>query len=287
MTIKDKLIQGADSLTKADKLIVQELLANYPTSGLSTVSDLAARSGVSDPSIVRFVRRLGFDSYPAFQKALIAEVDERMNSPLSMFDKVNRSVSTDRFGQYLEGCADLLRRAGELNPASEYERIVEALADSDYRVSVLGGRYSRYLAGYLNQHLSVLRANTRMIDPIGKEEPHILEGFGRRDLLVVFDYRRYQADVIRTAELVRKRGARVCLFTDPWRSPIARMADATLLAPVESPSPFDSTLVGMAQLEAVVAGLTATLGAAAETRMAALERLAADLQADRDGNDGD
>jgi hypothetical protein len=37
----------------------------------------------------------------------------------------------------------------------------------------------------------------------------------------------------------------------------------------------------------VVAGLTATLGAAAETRMAALERLAADLQADRDdSNEG-
>ncbi|MBY8825347.1 MurR/RpiR family transcriptional regulator [Sphingomonas colocasiae] len=286
MTIKEKLIQGSDSLTKADKLIVQELLANYPTSGLSTVSDLAARSRVSDPSVVRFVRRLGFDSYPAFQKALLAEVDERMNSPLSMFDKANRSTSNDSFGQYLDGCADLLRRAGELNPPGEYERMVTALADPDCRVSVLGGRYSRYLAGYLNQHLGMLRADTRTIDPIAPEEPHMLEAFGRRDLLVVFDYRRYQADVIRTAELVRKRGARICLFTDPWRSPIARIADASLLAPVESLSPFDSTLVGMAQLEAVVAGLTARLGAAAEARMQALEELAGDLRAGKE-RDGD
>ncbi|MBL8648371.1 MAG: MurR/RpiR family transcriptional regulator [Sphingosinicella sp.] len=277
MTIKDTLMRGSDSLTKADKLIVQELLANYPTSGLSTVSDLAARSGVSDPSVVRFVRRLGFDSYPAFQKALLAEVDERMNSPLSMFSKVKQPAK-DSFGRYLEGCADLLRRTRELNPASEYERVVEALADPDFRVSVLGGRYSRYLAGYLAQHLGMLRADTRTIEPIGEEEPYVLEAFGRRDLVIIFDYRRYQADVIRTAERVRERGSRIILFTDPWRSPIARLADASLLAPVESLSPFDSTLAGMAQIEAIVAGLTAKLGHVAEARMQTLEALAVKLR---------
>ena len=285
MAIRDKLILGSDSLTKADMLVVQELLANYPTSGLSTVSDLAARSGVSDPSVVRFVRRLGYESFPAFQKALLAEVDERLNSPLSMFAKANQGSGANFYDSYMEGCAELLRRAGELNPAAEYQRFVDALANPDHRVTVMGGRYSRHLAGYLAQHLAMIRADTRAMEPIDEEGPHLLESFGRRDLLIVFDYRRYQPNVIRTAGLIRKRGARVMLFTDPWRSPIARLADASLLAPVESSSPFDSSLVGMAQLEAVVAGLTAKLGDAAQQRMQALERIAVDLRAGQDDAD--
>lgn len=287
MTIRDKLIGGSASLTKADKLIMQELLANYPTSGLSTVSDLAARSGVSDPTVVRFVRRLGFESYPAFQRALLDEVDARLNSPLSMFSKIEPREGVGIYAGYVEGCQDLLRRAAEMNPDTEYQRVVDALADPDMRVSVLGGRYSRHLAHYLNQHLVVLRADTQAINPIEEHEPHLLDSYGRRDLLVVFDYRRYQPNVIRTAEQIKKRDAKIILFTDPWRSPIARLADVSLLAPVESSSPFDTALVGMAQLEAIVAGLTAKLGVAAERRMEALEKVALELRpAAPEGPDG-
>ncbi|HAS26014.1 MAG TPA: hypothetical protein DCR64_10935, partial [Vibrio sp.] len=62
-------------------LLVRVLLADFPMSGLTTVSQLAKRCGVSDPSVLRLVKKLGFSGYPEFQSTLVQKIDERMRSP--------------------------------------------------------------------------------------------------------------------------------------------------------------------------------------------------------------
>src|SRR6185312_3160547 len=58
------------------------LVANYPLIGLRTVADFAARAGVSAPTILRFVSRLGFQNYPEFQSHLQEELAAQLQSPL-------------------------------------------------------------------------------------------------------------------------------------------------------------------------------------------------------------
>ena len=48
--------------------------------------------------------------------------------------------------------------------------------------------------------------------------------FDRNDVLICFDIRRYQENVIALAEAVSAREVTVVLFTDRWLSPIARFA---------------------------------------------------------------
>ena len=47
---------------------------------------------------------------------------------------------------------------------------------------------------------------------------------GKRDVLVIFDIRRYQESLIRFAEKAHARGVQIVLFTEQWLSPIARFA---------------------------------------------------------------
>src|SRR3546814_14148088 len=74
--------------------------------------------------------------------------------------------------------------------------------------------------------------------------------FGKRDVLVVFDIRRYQANLLRLAQLAGKRGTRVVVFTDQWLSPVARHADHVLRARIAVPSAWDSSAALMALAEA-------------------------------------
>ena len=67
-----------------------------------------------------------------------------------------------------------------------------------------------------------------------------LVDLGKRDALFVYDYRRYQIDTIRFARQAAKQGARIVLFTDRWASPIAEFASVTLMAPVDTVSPYDT-----------------------------------------------
>src|SRR3546814_13445745 len=55
------------------------------------------------------------------------------------------------------------------------------------------------------------------------------------------------------ARQAEARGAHVVLFTDPWMSPIAEIADVVIIASVEVDSPYDSLAPAVAQIEALVA----------------------------------
>jgi DNA-binding MurR/RpiR family transcriptional regulator len=97
----------------------------------------------------------------------------------------------------------------------------------------------------------------------------------KTDVLVVFDYRRYQPDTIESARIAATRGCSVILFTDPWLSPASAFARQVLVTSVETVGPFDSLVGAMAVVEALVAAVLRRLGARAEARMQSLERLRA------------
>jgi hypothetical protein len=74
MTIREVLMHPGLALTPSEEKIVQLLLTDYPTSGLGSASSLARRAGVSDPTVVRLVMKLGYEGVPDFQAKLLAEV---------------------------------------------------------------------------------------------------------------------------------------------------------------------------------------------------------------------
>ena len=51
----------------------------------------------------------------------------------------------------------------------------------------------------------------------------------RRDVLCVFDYRRYRRHTIAAARVARERGAEIVVFADPWLSPAAEHARHVLI----------------------------------------------------------
>ncbi|MFY8152125.1 MAG: MurR/RpiR family transcriptional regulator, partial [Hyphomicrobiales bacterium] len=71
------------SLTPTERRAAHVLLSNYPFAGLETVAQFASRAGVSAPSVLRFVARLGFGAYADFQKRLKDELEAQLKSPLA------------------------------------------------------------------------------------------------------------------------------------------------------------------------------------------------------------
>ena len=108
---------------------------------------------------------------------------------------------------------------------------------------------------------------------LGPEKFDRLVDLGRRDLLVVFDYRRYQSDVIAFARQASERGVKLLLFTDIWKSPIDAFAEVTLTAPIDADSPYDTLAPAVAQMEAVIAHALADDRDGGLARIEALETI--------------
>ncbi len=274
MAIRDRLTDGEIAFTRAELKIVRQLLSNYPAAGLNTVAHLAAAADVSNPTVVRFANKLGFEGYPEFQAALLSEVQERMSSPLSMLDARRPSLEQENFYQYfLRASIHALESSMQMLPPGDFEAAIDAAADLSLRVHCLGGRFSGFLAGLLWSHMKQLRAETRWINGAQADQVDQLVDLGKRDVLFVYDYRRYQIDTIRFARQAAKQGARIVLFTDRWVSPIAEFAAVTLMAPVDTVSPYDTMVPAIAQTEALIAGLTARLASQSRGRIERMEDL--------------
>jgi DNA-binding MurR/RpiR family transcriptional regulator len=278
-------IQGATAtFSPAEAKVGRVLLAEYPLAGLETASKLAERAGVSGPTVVRFATRLGFDGFLEFQNALRNEVQERWSSPLSLLDRGKSASEDDRLRASEDVFTRGIRRTFAELPTPEYEAVVDLLADQKRPVSCLGGRFSQILAYYFAAHLNMLRADARAIGLGPTALADELIDIDRRDVLVVFDYRRHQRDVIDAALHAHEHGATIILFTDPWLSPLADIATRVLTSRVEAPSPFDSLVPSLMLVETVVAGLSAKLGDAAKGRIEELERLRSGSTFDRPGD---
>lgn len=274
MAIRDRLTDGEIAFTRAELKIVRQLLSNYPAAGLNTVAHLASAAGVSNPTVVRFANKLGYEGYPEFQAALLGEVQERMSSPLSMLDTRKPSLEQENFYQYfLRASIHALEASMQMLPPDDFEAAVDAAADLSMRVHCLGGRFSGFLAGLLWSHMKQLRGETRWINGSQADQVDQLVDLGKRDVLFVYDYRRYQIDTIRFARQAAKQGARIVLFTDRWVSPIAEFASVTLMAPVDTVSPYDTMVPAIAQTEALIAGLTARLASQSRGRIERMEEL--------------
>jgi len=268
--------QRLDHLSPAERRLARVLLASYPIAGLESVARFAERAGVSPPTVTRFITKLGFRGYPEFQESLRREVQARLSSPLARYRDEPQRTGTDwMLNDSLETSGHNLQATLGLLSHRDVNEAVTVLADVRRRVMVLGGRVSAPLARYLAGQLHLLRPGIGLVDAERSAPAQQLIDMRKTDVLVVFDYRRYQPDTIESARVAASRGCNVILFTDPWLSPASAFARQVLVTSVETVGPFDSLVGAMAVVEALIAAVLRRLGPRAEARMQNLERLRA------------
>jgi DNA-binding MurR/RpiR family transcriptional regulator len=267
--IRDRL----DRLTASERRAARALLANYPMLGLETVAAFSARSGVSAPTVLRFTARLGFANYAEFQRRLREEVEAQLKSPLAKAAPGRRAGAGRTRSTFAAAVSANIAETFRLMPAAEFDAAVALIADRKRALHLLGGRFTDSIARYMAAHLRILRPGVSHIAGQPDNWRDMLVDFGRKDVLVVFDVRRYQDDLVAFAEAAATRHATVVLLTDQWLSPIARIALHVLPARIEAPSAWDSNAALLAVAEALVAAVTARTWPASQQRIKALERL--------------
>lgn len=269
------------AVSVAERKLAAVFAENFPSSALGTVESLATRAGVSGPTVLRYLTKLGFARFADFQAAVRSEVDRQLGSPLVQMETPAGEEGGEEhlYRRVLLMQAESFRRMADRVVPAEFDRIADLLADPKLSVKALGGRYSRNLAQRLVLQLGQVRADVALLDqPLGFVYDPLID-IGPRDLLILFDYRRYQDELLHFAEGARQAGARIVLLTDLWRSPIAAVAEAVLTAPDDSASPFGSRVVPTAQVEALVAAVVERDRDAARRRLKRIEA----LRGQRDG----
>lgn len=254
MALKDDLHGKLDDLTAAERKVATALLADYPFAGLLTIVELSDRSNVSSQSILRFIAKLGFRGYGDFQRALISEVKAGYHSPVTLHES---AAPPDSAPPSLTEITDVTVRSIHETIAAmsecQFRTVCEMIADRKRSVFLIGGRMSHTLATFLFRHLRQIRPKVYLIPEYEEEWPEYLLRMGRKDVVLMFDFRRYQKDLERLADRAAKdRGAHIVLFTDKWLSPVSKHSQQILASNVDVGTPWDTSLPLLLVIEAII-----------------------------------
>ena len=274
-SVAERTQRMLDLLTPTERKPAQRLLANYPVAGLETVARFAADAGVSGPTVLRFISKLGYGGYAEFQQSLRNEFQAQLESPLTKRSKTapRRGRAKDRLDHFSANIHSNIEETFSLLSRKDFDAVVRLLADTARPVHLLGGRFTDPLAAYFFQHLRALRPRAYRIEgqPIAWAE-YLLD-MDQRDLLLVFDVRRYQADLETFAARAAQRGVRIVLFTDQWLSPIARVATHVFAVRIDIRTSWDSAAATLALVEAIITELSELHWPRIRKRIEALEDL--------------
>jgi DNA-binding MurR/RpiR family transcriptional regulator len=260
-------------MPSGERRAAQALFADYPLIGLKTVAEFALRAGISSPTVLRFINRLGFHNYADFQSALQRELVQQVQSPLLRSSIQNETVSKNGMSPFVQTIVDNIEETFSHLSAPDMQRLSKVLCDPKRRIHLLGGRFTDAIAQYMAAHLRIIRADVfHIIGQEGNWRDQLVD-MGKRDVVIVFDIRRYQESLLNFSQRATARGVSVILFTDQWLSPIARFARQVITCRTAVPSAWDSSAALFVLVEVLVARLTAESGERASRRIADLELL--------------
>lgn len=279
VTTAELIHQHVGELTPAERKSARALLARYPWNGLEPLATFAHTAGVSHPTILRFISKLGFRGYADFQAKLRSDLEAQVATPLSKHreKQTSRAAAVDSLDEFSRRASENIRQTFASLPREEFEGVVNLLTAQTNRVYMLGGRLTDPLAIYLYSHLRILRPQVHhIVGPAISWAEYLLD-MNRHTVLVVIDIRRYQDDVLQFAREAAKRKAQVVLITDRWLSPIAGVSKHVLAGRVEMPSTWDSVAALTVIAEALVAAVNDRTWNYLQRRIGELERLRAEI----------
>ncbi|TGQ33870.1 MULTISPECIES: MurR/RpiR family transcriptional regulator [unclassified Mesorhizobium] len=270
-SIAELISDRIGTMPAGERRAAQTLIANYPLIGLKTVAEFSQSAGVSSPTILRFVARLGFQNYPEFQSALQDELAAQLQSPASR--TLNPSSPGGTVSPMLEATLDNMRETFRHLSDKQLADIAARLADRRGKTFLIGGRFTDPLARYMAAHLAIVQPNVFHLAGQESVWRDRLIDMGKHDVLVIFDIRRYQDSLVRFAETAHQRGVQIVLFTDQWLSPIARFARHVIAGRTAVPSAWDSSAALFVVAETLIGAVTRQLEAEGAKRIRELESL--------------
>ncbi len=268
MRVAERIGEQGSSLTTAERRVAEVVLARPQLVAFGTVAELAAAAGAGAATVVRLSTKLGFDGFTALQAAVQGELAAQLRPAA---ERIREPSSADLAARHQQiESANVQASLGAVSPEL-LARVVDHLARPTARVFVLSGDASRGVATQFVGDLSSLRDDVALIDgnPIAVHRQVAL--LHASDVLVTLDLRRYERWVVDATRAAKEAGVWSVALTDSVLSPLAQVADQTVVLAAGGSGPFDSHTGTLAVFNLFVASVADAMRAQATERLDRLE----------------
>jgi DNA-binding MurR/RpiR family transcriptional regulator len=231
-----------------------------------TASELAKLANVSNATVSRFIKRLGYKSYEDARRHVRAE--KRNGSPLLLSalgegDKPNPVAAHLQHGQ--NNLTATFNRLSE----SQVDEIARAIVGAR-KVWVFGYRSSQSFASYFRWQIVQFIEGVHLLPGAGETIAEHLAGISEKDIVVIFALRRRVAQVARIAAFAAAAGAKIFFVTDHHFSERIK-TNWLVRCDCYAPSPLDNHVAVMALCDLLITKVCEAAGMKGRRRLTAVE----------------
>ncbi len=239
-------------LTKSEKRIANYLRKNQEESAFLSAAELADRLGLSEATMVRFARTLGYSSYPAMRAMLQEEFRQRVTHSSRLRSRLDDlREGGDIFEQVTVSEIDYLTQALQTVDRAAIDQAVAQIIRGD-RIFVFGTGPSISLVDLMNVRLTRFGKHVIPLMTAGRELLEPLLSMTGRDLLFAIGFFDVNPSLQTVLDHAKARGCPVILLTDTLGSIIGEKADVILAAKRGPVSAFHSLVVPMTIINTVL-----------------------------------
>ncbi|MCU1361734.1 MAG: hypothetical protein JWN99_3023 [Ilumatobacteraceae bacterium] len=256
------------SLTNAERRVAEVVLEQPSLVAFGTVADLAAAAAAGAATVVRLASKLGYDGFTQLQASVQHDLANQLRPAA---ERIREPVGNDVVGRHLQLELTNVQVTLESLESEVLVDIVEHLAEPSARVFVLSGDASRGVAIQFVGDLGALRDNVIMIDGNDVSVRRTVALLRPTDALVTIDLRRYDKWVVEAARSASNRGVWTLAIADSVLSPLAEVANRTVVVAAAGAGTFDSHVGTLALVNVLVTGVADALRAVATDRLDRVE----------------
>lgn len=269
-----RLQNDLKTYSSADRAVAAYMLAHYATLAFETAMSLADKVGVSEITIGRFARKLGYRNFKALKNELKDSSEEGFPWLIGddLLEFVESPDGSDEGESNIQREMKSLLAVYRLAETPQWAAAVELLATSR-TVQIAGFQTERGIAMLFANHLQFMRDGVRLVDLSAGNYADVFASDAEDSCLVVIDIRRYSRQSYLIAEQASQHGIPLIVLTDLFCDWAPRFTPHVLAVPTQTGMFWSSPVALVCAVNLMVNGVIKMIGTRVEQRLEKLTRL--------------
>ncbi|MDR1649758.1 MAG: MurR/RpiR family transcriptional regulator [Synergistaceae bacterium] len=249
-TLLERLKSKNEDFSPKQYILARFIAQNYEGLAYSSITELSFATSVSEPSITRFARLLGYRGFPGLQAAIRAQIGQAKSEHSLIQDfkqDFNHDFSQDFKHDFnreeAEGTQKVIDEIFALESKSienTYRNLDPALLEqaTDFlvkarKVVATAAGLNYFFAEYAASYLSIIRKDVAALTRFDIPDFAVFADLSDDDVVLAFSFPRYPTKMNAILKTLRSRNpnTKIIVISDSVLSPAAAYANCLLLTP--------------------------------------------------------
>ena len=228
-------------LTKKEKRIAEFFLDEEERVFLMNVADIAKTIDVSDTSVIRFIKSLGFENFTDFKNSGQEDIKSRLDKTNDFIKNLDIIKENSIEQLYIYKINEEVNKIFNSNSQKEIKKISNLIMKAKNKY-IVGFKSTAGIANFFGVRLGFMLKNVSTFNIDDSVVVNSIFNIKQEDILIIFDYPMYSKVAVVLAKIAIENKAKILLFTDSDNAPLAEYSNILYKVKLNGISVFNSLI---------------------------------------------